>query len=143
MQVIYNAFDQSPEDELFPAVQEANVGVIARVPFDEGGLTGQIRPDTEFPAGDFRNEYFSGDRKQQVWDRVQALAADAGVSVEEVAALALRFCLTHPAVSCAIPGMRSVRNVERNIAAVAEGPLGDDQLAAVRPHRWVRDFYPR
>src|SRR3954464_9621833 len=67
VQVIYNAFDQSPEDELFPAVQEANVGVIARVPFDEGALTGKISPETEFPEGDFRNSSFRDDRKQQVW----------------------------------------------------------------------------
>ena len=103
VQVIYNAFDQSPEDELFPAVQEANVGVIARVPFDEGGLTGQIRPDTEFPAGDFRNDYFRGDRKQEVWERVQALAADLGVAAGRGRGRALRFCLTHPAVSTRDP----------------------------------------
>ena len=84
VQVIYNIFDQSPEDELFPAVEAANVGVIVRVPFDEGSLTGRIRPDTEFPDGDFRHNYFKGDRKQQVWDRVQAIAADLGVSVDEV-----------------------------------------------------------
>jgi aryl-alcohol dehydrogenase-like predicted oxidoreductase len=141
VQVIYNAFDQSPEDELFPAVQEANVGVIVRVPFDEGALTGRIGPDTEFPAGDFRNDYFRGDRKQQVWERVNALADDLGVAVDEIAALALRFAVTHPAVSCAIPGMRSVRNVERNVAAVEAGPLDAAQVEAVRKRRWVRDFY--
>jgi aryl-alcohol dehydrogenase-like predicted oxidoreductase len=141
VQVIYNAFEQSPEDELFPAVEAADVGVIARVPFDEGALTGQIRPDTEFPAGDFRNDYFRGDRKEQVWERVQALATEAGVSMDELAALALRFCVTHPAVSCAIPGMRSVRNVERNLAAVDAGPLDEAQLEIVHRHRWVRNFY--
>jgi aryl-alcohol dehydrogenase-like predicted oxidoreductase len=141
VQVIYNAFDQSPEDELFPAVQEANVGVIVRVPFDEGSLTGQIRPDTEFPDGDFRNDYFRGDRKEQVWERVQALAADFGVSPDEVAGPALRFASTHPAVSTVIPGMRSLRNVDRNVAAVDAGPLDAEQLARVRPHRWERDFY--
>jgi aryl-alcohol dehydrogenase-like predicted oxidoreductase len=141
VQVIYNAFDQSPEDELFPAVQEANVGVIVRVPFDEGGLTGQIRPDTEFPEGDFRHVYFGGDRKEQVWERVQALAADLDVAVDDVAAIALRFAVTHPAVSCAIPGMRSLRNVERNVAASEAGPLDAEQLALLRKHRWIRSFY--
>src|SRR5439155_14201008 len=67
VQVIYNVFDQSPEDELFPAVDAAGVGVIVRVPFDEGGLTGQVRPDTDFPDGDFRNNYFRGDRNHAVW----------------------------------------------------------------------------
>jgi aryl-alcohol dehydrogenase-like predicted oxidoreductase len=141
VQVIYNAFDQSPEDDLFPAVQEANVGVIARVPFDEGSLTGKITPETEFPEGDFRHNYFRGDRKEQVWERAQALAADLGVDVDELAEAALRFCVTHPAVSTVIPGMRSVRNVERNLAAVARGPLTAEQLDAVRSHRWERNFY--
>ncbi|MGZ4317536.1 MAG: aldo/keto reductase [Gaiellaceae bacterium] len=141
VQVIYNVFDQSPEDELFPAVEAANVGVIARVPFDEGSLTGRIRPETDFPDGDFRNRYFAGDRKQQVWERAQAVAGDAQVPVDELAEIALRFCVTHPVVSTAIPGMRTVRNVERNAAAVERGPLSQEQLAALRPHRWVRSFY--
>jgi len=141
VQVIYNVFDQSPEDELFPAVEAASVGVIARVPFDEGSLTGRIRPETEFPAGDFRNGYFGGDRKREVWERAQAVASDAQVPVDELAEVALRFCVTHPAVSTAIPGMRTVRNVERNAAAVGRGPLSDEQIAALRPHRWVRSFY--
>jgi aryl-alcohol dehydrogenase-like predicted oxidoreductase len=141
VQVIYNVFDQSPEDELFPAVLAANVGVIVRVPFDEGSLTGRIRPGTEFPAGDFRHNYFKGDRKQQVWDRVQAIAADLGISVDEVADIALRFCVTHPAVSTAIPGMRSVGNVERNVASADAGPLSAQQIEILRRHRWVRSFY--
>jgi aryl-alcohol dehydrogenase-like predicted oxidoreductase len=141
VQVIYNVFDQSPEDELFPAVESADVGVIARVPFDEGSLTGRIRPDTEFPDGDFRNRYFGGDRKQQVWERAQAVATDLQVPVEELPEIALRFCITHPAVSTAIPGMRTVRNVERNVAAVERAPLSGEQLAALRPHRWLRSFY--
>lgn len=141
VQVIYNVFDQSPEDELFPAVTSANVGVIVRVPFDEGALTGRITPDTEFPEGDFRRTYFKDDRREQVWERAQAIAADAGVTVDELAETALRFVVTHPAVSCAIPGMRSLRNVERNVAAVAKGPLSESEVAALRRHRWVRNFY--
>ena len=141
VQVIYNVFDQSPEDELFPAVEAAQVGVLARVPFDEGSLTGRIRPDTQFPDGDFRNRYFAGDRKRQVWERAQAVAADMQVPVDELAEIALRFSVTHPAVSTAIPGMRTVRNVERNVAAVERGPLSEEQLATLRPHRWVRTFY--
>jgi aryl-alcohol dehydrogenase-like predicted oxidoreductase len=141
VQVIYNVFDQSPEDELFPACEAADVGVIARVPFDEGSLTGRIRPDTGFPDGDFRHRYFRDDRKEQVWERAQAVAADVEVPVDELAEVALRYCVTHPAVSTAIPGMRTVQNVERNVAAVDRGPLSEAQLAALRPHRWVRSFY--
>jgi aryl-alcohol dehydrogenase-like predicted oxidoreductase len=141
VQVIYNIFDQSPEDELFPAVQEAGVGVIVRVPFDEGGLTGTITPDTEFGDGDFRAAYFGGERKHDVWQRVQAIAGDLGVPVERLPELALRFCLSQPAVSTVIPGMRSLRNVEANVAAEELGPLDEHELELLRAHRWARNFY--
>jgi aryl-alcohol dehydrogenase-like predicted oxidoreductase len=141
LQLIYNVFDQSPADELLPAAQAADVGVIARVPFDEGGLTGKITPETTFPAGDFRNTYFAGDRKRQVWERVNAIANDLGVPLERLPEIALRFCISHPAVSTVIPGMRSTRNVEANAAAVAEGPLPDEMLEKLRRHRWDRSFY--
>jgi aryl-alcohol dehydrogenase-like predicted oxidoreductase len=141
LQVIYNAFDQSPDDELLPAAQAANVGVIARVPFDEGGLTGTITPDTRFPDEDFRNGYFAGDRKREVWERTNAIVDDFGVPLERLPAIALRFCLSHPAVSTVIPGMRSVRNVEANTAAVEQGPLSEAELEKLRRHRWERSFY--
>ncbi len=141
VQVIYNVFDQSPEDDLFPAVQAADVGVIVRVPLDEGALAGRVTPDTEFPDGDWRNRYFGGDRKEQVWDRVQAVTKDLGVPVERLPEIALRYCLSHPAVSTVIPGMRSVRNVDANVRAVALGPLSPEQLEILRRHRWVRNFY--
>jgi len=140
-QVIYNVFDQSPEDELFPAVRDARVGVIARVPFDEGALTGAIGPDTTFARDDFRRDYFAGDRKQEVWRRVEAILRDLAVPVERLPELALRFCISDPAVSTVIPGMRSVRNVEANAAAVELGPLSEEELEALRAHRWVRNFY--
>jgi aryl-alcohol dehydrogenase-like predicted oxidoreductase len=141
VQVIYNVFDQSPEDALFPAVDAAHVGVIVRVPFDEGALTGSVRPGTTFPEGDFRNRYFDGERKREVWERVQAIAGDLDVEVDRLAEIALRFCLSHPAASVVIPGMRSTRNVERNVRAAAAGRLETNQLAALRRHRWVVDFY--
>jgi len=139
VQVIYNVFDQSPEDELFPAVEEHGVGVIARVPFDEGGLTGSIGPDTEFPDGDFRARYFQGDRKREVADRVAAIVDDLGIEPDEIAETALRYVLSHDAVSTAIPGMRTIRNVERNMAV--REPLPAEQVEKLHAHRWVRDFY--
>jgi aryl-alcohol dehydrogenase-like predicted oxidoreductase len=141
VQVIYNVFDQSPEDELFPACREHDVGVIARVPLDEGGLTGRIGPDTEFAEGDFRENYFRGDRKREVQERVRAIAADLGISEDELAEVALRFVLSDPTVSTVIPGMRSLRNVERNVAVSDRDGLPDDRREKLRAHRWVRDFY--
>ncbi len=141
VQVIYNAFDQSPEDELFPACGQHGVGVIARVPLDEGGLTGRIGPDTDFGEDDFRAEYFRGDRKRELHERVTAIVEDLDVSIDELAEVALRFVLSEPAVSTVIPGMRSLRNVERN-AAVSDGRgLPDAWRQKLRSHRWVRDFY--
>lgn len=141
VQVIYNIFDQSPEDELFPYCQQKKIGVIVRVPFDEGSLTGKIRPDTKFPDGDFRNVYFSGDRKQQVWDRVQQIAIDTRTDIEDLPELALRFVLSHPAVSTVIAGMRSVRHVTGNARVSDRGALDPQTVDALRQHRWVRSFY--
>lgn len=141
VQVIYNVFDQSPEDELLPACAEHGVGVIVRVALDEGGLTGTITPESTFAADDFRNEYFRGDRKREVQEHVRAIAEDLGVGEDAIAEIALRYVLSHPAVSTVIPGMRSLRNVERN-TAIADGKgLPAEQVAALKRHRWVRNFY--
>jgi aryl-alcohol dehydrogenase-like predicted oxidoreductase len=141
VQVIYNVFDQSPEDELFPACREEDVGVIARVPLDEGGLTGRIGPDTEFEGDDFRGNYFRGDRRREVHERTTAIAADLGIAMDALAETALRFVLAEPAVSTVIPGMRSLRNVERNVAVSDGGTLPDEQREKLHAHRWVRNFY--
>jgi aryl-alcohol dehydrogenase-like predicted oxidoreductase len=142
VQVIYNVFDQSPEDELLGACAAHGVGVLARVPFDEGALTGRIGPDTTFPEGDFREAYFQGDRKRQVDDRVRAILADLGIERDELPEVALRYLLSQPAVSTVIPGMRSVRNVERNCAVGDGKGLPADQVAKLRGHhRWDRNFY--
>jgi aryl-alcohol dehydrogenase-like predicted oxidoreductase len=141
VQVIYNIFEQSPEDRLFPACEKHQVGVIVRVALDEGGLTGKITPETTFEASDFRNRYFRGDRKQQVFEHVQKIVADLRITVDEVAEKALRYVLSHPAVSTVIPGMRSVRNVERNCQMGDGKGLPKDQLETLKAHRWVRNFY--
>jgi aryl-alcohol dehydrogenase-like predicted oxidoreductase len=141
VQVIYNVFDQSPEDELFPAAKEHDVGVLARVPFDEGGLTGSITPATEFPEGDFRARYFRDDRKREVAERVEAIVADLGIPRDAIAETALRYILSSDAVSSVIPGMRSIRNVERNCAAGDGRGLPREQVERLHAHRWERNFY--
>ena len=143
VQVIYNIFDQTPEQRLFPLCQERNIGVLARCPLDEGALTGAITPETEFDPGEFRAFYFRGDRKRQVYERVQALLADlkaAGLD-RPLAETALRFCITHPAVSTVIPGMRRVRNAEMNAAVSELGPLPAGIVEVLRRHAWNKNFY--
>ena len=141
VQVIYNIFDQSPEDELFAYCEKNGIGVIARVPFDEGSLTGKITRDTTFPEGDFRNMYFTGGRKQEAWERALAIALDLDISIDELPEMALRFCLSHPVVSTVIPGMRNTKHVAANTAASEAGPLPAEVLNKLRSHRWVRSFY--
>ena len=142
VQVIYNIFDQSPEDQLYAAFLEHNVGVIARVPFDEGSLTGKITPQTVFPKGDWRNAYFKGDRKKQVHDRVKAIEPLLGEESKSLPDLALRFCLYPEAVTTVIPGMRSVRHVLANSSASDQPRLSSAMIESLRKHRWVRNFYP-
>ncbi|MEE1794919.1 aldo/keto reductase [Streptomyces sp. BE308] len=141
LQIIYNIFDQSPADELLPLCAEHGVGVIVRVALDEGGLTGRITAGTTFPEGDWRNRYFRGDRPAQIEQRVSAIVADLGIAPDEIAENALRFVLSSPAVSTVIPGMRTLRNVERNTAVSDGRPLTADQLAVLAKHRWERNFY--
>jgi aryl-alcohol dehydrogenase-like predicted oxidoreductase len=141
IQVIYNVFDQAPEDNLLPLCEKMDVGVIVRVPFDEGALTGKVTPETTFPEGDFRNGYFKGDRKQQVWDAVNRICADLGISIDELPGYALRFALAPDAVSVVIPGMRRVDHVESNVAASEAGPLSAEQIEILRAHRWLHQWY--
>jgi aryl-alcohol dehydrogenase-like predicted oxidoreductase len=141
LQVFFNIFDQSPEDELFPACVEKGVGVLARVPFDEGSLTGKLRVDTKFPAGDFRAEYFAGPLLADTVRRVETLRPIVEGAAGSMARGALRFCLANPAVSTVIPGMRSPAQVDENTAAGDEGPLPIETVRALRPHRWVRSPY--
>jgi aryl-alcohol dehydrogenase-like predicted oxidoreductase len=141
VQVIYNIFEQSPEDKLFPACERHQIGVLARVALDEGALTGKITPDTKFEADDFRSRYFRGDRKQQVYERVQNIASDLHITLDQMAETALRYVLSHTVVSTVIPGMRSVRNVERNCQVGDGRGLPGEQVEKLKAHRWVRNFY--
>ncbi|MDE3088364.1 MAG: aldo/keto reductase [Chloroflexota bacterium] len=137
VQVIYNIFDQNPEDELFPACAEKDVAVIARVPFDEGTLTGTLTKDSKWDDGDWRNTYFVPENLAASVARADALKplVPAGMTMPE---MALRFILNHPTVSTIIPGMRKPRYVEANIAAGNAGPLPAELHAQLRRHRWVR-----
>lgn len=141
VQVIYNIFDQSPEANLFPLVQEMNVGVLARVPFDEGALTGSITEESVFDPDEFRAFYFRGDRKREVAERVSGLIEDLGIAREQLADVALRFCISHPAVSTVIPGMRRVRNVEANCGASDRGPLEEAVKEKLKRHAWNKNYY--
>jgi aryl-alcohol dehydrogenase-like predicted oxidoreductase len=141
VQVIYNIFDQSAEENLFPLCQQMKVGVLARVPLDEGGLTGTITSDTKFEPGEFRESYFRGDRKQQVMEHVAALKRDLADRSGELSEIALRFCLSSKAVTTVIPGMRRISTVEANCRVSVAGPLDTRTLALVRRHQWKRNFY--
>jgi aryl-alcohol dehydrogenase-like predicted oxidoreductase len=141
VQVIYNIFDQTPETNLFQVAQEKNIGVLARVPFDEGSLTGSITEESTFNPKEFRAFYFRGDRKKQVMERVTALQKDLPAANGTLPEIALRFTLSHPAVSTVIPGMRTVRNVERNAAVSEKGPLDAATLKILKRHAWSKNFY--
>jgi aryl-alcohol dehydrogenase-like predicted oxidoreductase len=146
VQVIYNIFEQTPADTLFAACLEHNIGVIARVPLDEGGLTGAITPTTVFAKDDWRSHYFRGDRPQQLEARLNALAfllrsesnPDGAATLAEAA---LRFCLSHPAVSTVIPGMRSAARAVTNCAFSDGQLLSAADLAALKAHAWPRNWY--
>jgi aryl-alcohol dehydrogenase-like predicted oxidoreductase len=139
VQVVYNVFDQAPEDELFPACQRLDLGVIARVPFDEGSLTGTMTADDRWPEGDWRNLYFTPENLRLTLERVEALKplVPEGGTLPD---LALRFILHHPGVSTTIPGMRRRRNVEANMAAGDAPPLPPELIAGLRAHRWDRQW---
>ena len=137
VQVVYNIFDQAAEDELFPYCQAHNIAIIARVPFDEGSLTGTLTVNSTWPEGDWRNTYFTPERLAEVVERVDRLdmLIPEGMDLPE---LALRFILEHPAVSTTIPGMRTAAHVDRNLAASDGAPLPPRTRDALRLHRWER-----
>jgi aryl-alcohol dehydrogenase-like predicted oxidoreductase len=137
VQVIFNIFDQNPKDELFPACREKDVAVIARVPFDEGTLTGTLTPDSKWPEGDWRNTYFVAENLKSSLEHAERLKPliPAGMSMPE---MAMRFILNEPGVSTIIPGMRKKRHVEANIACSEAGPLPEALHRQLRSHRWER-----
>jgi aryl-alcohol dehydrogenase-like predicted oxidoreductase len=141
VQVIYNIFDQAPEDELFPLCRELDIGVIARVPFDEGSLTGTLTKESRWPKGDFRANYFVPENLNPTVDRVDALRplVPAGMTLPD---LALRFILANPDVDVVIPGMRKPENVRANVAAGESPRLPEPLTGQLRRHRWDRKPAP-
>ena len=138
VQVIYNIFDQNPEDELFPACAEHDVAVIARVPFDEGTLTGTLTHDTTWPEGDWRNTYFVPENLHASVDRADALKplVPEGMTMPE---MALRFILGNEVVATTIPGMRKLHHAEANLATSDQGPLPEPLMRELKKHRWDRE----
>jgi aryl-alcohol dehydrogenase-like predicted oxidoreductase len=148
VQVIYNIFDQNPEDELFPACREMNVAVIARVPFDEGTLTGTLTKDSKWPEGDWRNTYFvpenlipAVERADQIKQMLEEWNREHSTRIT-MPELALRFILNNPDVATIIPGMRKLRHVEANVAVSDTGPLPAELHERLRKFRWVRKPAP-
>jgi aryl-alcohol dehydrogenase-like predicted oxidoreductase len=137
VQVIYNIFDQNPEDELFPACRQMDVAVIARVPFDEGTLTGNLTLESSWPKGDWRNTYFVKENLKSSVEHAERLKplVPQDMSMPE---MALRFILNEPTVSTIIPGMRKPRHVKANIACSDAGPLPEELHHKLRGHRWER-----
>jgi len=141
VQVIYNIFDHSPEDQLFPVCRDLNIGVIARVPLDEGSLAGELTSETKFPENDWRSRYFGPENLQNTVMRVDKLkkVLPEGLTLPE---MALRFILSNPVVSTTIVGMRHSSHVRENLNASDAGPLDEALLRALRQHRWERQAQP-
>jgi aryl-alcohol dehydrogenase-like predicted oxidoreductase len=138
VQVIYNIFDQAPEDQLFPLCEKLGIGVIARVPFDEGTLTGNLNKDTTFPESDWRSTYFVPENLKSSVEHAEAVQAviPNNMSLPEVA---LKFILHHPAVSTVIPGMRKATHVRANLACSESAQLPESLLSELKNHRWDRE----
>ena len=137
VQVVYNIFDQAPEDLLFDVCQREGIGVIARVPFDEGSLTGTLTAESRWPEGDFCNIYFKPPNLHQTLERVAPLTELASTWGASMPDTALRFILSHPAVTTVIPGMRKPAHVDANMATSGK-PLPADSVERLRPFRWNR-----
>ncbi len=141
VQVIYNIFEQEPAAELLPVAAETGTGIIVRVVFDEGSLTGKWTKDTSFPEGDFRRSYFEGDRLGRAVARAAKVARDVEGSGYTLPQAALAFALAHPAVGTVIPGMRNVAQAEANCGASALPAVPQELLGRLRTHNWRRAFW--
>ena len=141
VQVIYNIFEQEPQAEFFPVAKEHNVGVIVRVAFDESALTGKLTPQTKWTAGDFRNNYFAGDRLERTVRRVEKIKQAVGSAEPDLATAALKFALKPEAVSTVIPGIRNIHQAQANCGISDQPPMSDELERALHEHRWLRAFW--
>ncbi|MCP5070534.1 MAG: hypothetical protein GY946_28545 [bacterium] len=142
MQTIFNIFDAYPLDCLIPLCQQHEVAVLARCVLDEGGLTGTLGADTEFPEGDFRANYFDMGPRETYLERIDALRKFIPEEAGNLAALALKYVLKHPGVTTALSSMHIRRFAEENIRALGESELSDAAFLELRNHhRWIRNFY--
>lgn len=141
VEVIYNIFEQEPAAELLPTAEQCSVGVIGRVPFDEGSLTGKYTPDTVFEKNDVRNIYFSGDRLKMTLKRVEKIQKDIEGTGLTLAQAALLFILEQPAISTVIPGMRNASQVELNTAVSEMAPLSKAAIEKLKNHNWLKGVW--
>lgn len=141
VQVIYNIFEQEPAAELLPVARETGVGIIVRVALEEGALSGKFTSDTTFPKGDFRQNYFGGDRMKRTVKRVEAIRKACSGLDCSLADTAFRFALDHPAVSTVIAGMRNENQVKMNTAVSDLPPLPKEIMEDLRGHRWLKQFW--
>jgi aryl-alcohol dehydrogenase-like predicted oxidoreductase len=142
VQVIFNLFEQRPREKLFPACIRHGVGVIARVPLDEGGLSGALQEGMKFPKGDWRAHYFKGDRIRETMERAKQFEFLMEGSMALLPQAALKFCLSEPAVSTVIPGMRTVDHVAANVLVPEFPDFSVSTLARIHALSWPRNFYP-
>ena len=140
-QVIFNIFEQKPIEKLFPFCEKNHIGIIARVPFDEGALTGNVDPSTSFPSGDWRNDYFQGKRKLEVKLRADEIWKDVQNEASSLAEAALRYTISFNQVTTVIPGMRKMKNLMANLNSIKKGPLSKTLKDKLRVHRWDKNFY--
>ncbi|MEN7546632.1 aldo/keto reductase [Rapidithrix thailandica] len=141
VQVIYNIFEQEPVAEFLPTALEQEVGVIVRMAFDEGILTGKYTPDHQFPKEDFRSKYFEGDRLERAVRRVEKIKSDLQTSGFTMPQAALKFAMKPPAVSTVISGIRNAQQAERNTAVADMPDLPEEYMEMLRHHYWVRAFW--
>jgi aryl-alcohol dehydrogenase-like predicted oxidoreductase len=140
-QVIFNIFEQNPANHLFHYCEKNKIAVIARVPFDEGALTGNIDIHTDFPIGDWRNNYFRGKRKMEVKLRIDEIWKDVHPYVSSMSEAALRYIISFPAVTTVIPGMRKEKNLLSNIQSINKGPFKHELIEHLKIHKWSKNFY--